>query len=188
MHSPTPLVVDGIGLRAAGRLDLLETRLVRIVGSLDPTPHGTLVAERAALAIIEHSDSCVLLHDGPGVSAAALDALTHGAPERAVIVARRGVTGWHDEHASNGALILDGPATPLLTQLADVALVVEQAHVALPGSPHVACIPGPILTPATAGSNALLIQPEVEIVPDLDQWARRLRYVAPRPRTYATGN
>ena len=65
------------------------------------------------------------------------------------------------------------------------ALVVEQAHAALPASPHVACVPGPILTPATAGSNALLLRSDVEIVPELDRWARRLHYVPQRDRRYA---
>lgn len=60
----------------------------------------------------------------------------------------------------------------------------EQAHAALPHCPYIACVPGPILTPATAGSNALMLRPDVEIVPELDQWARRLRYIAQRPRRY----
>lgn len=184
MPIPTRLAINGLTVRARGRLDLLETRLVHILGALDPTPHGSLVAEHAALAVVEHSDSCVLLHDGPGIAGAALDALILAAPERAVVVARRGVTGWHETLASSGALVLEGPGGRLLGHLADTALVIEQAHSALPHSPHVACVPGPILTTATAGSNALLVRPDVEIVPELDQWARRLHYIAPRPRTY----
>lgn len=188
MPTPTRLAIDGLSVRAYGRLDLLETRLVHILGALDPTPHGSRVAEQAALAVVEHSDSCVLLHDGPGVAGSALDALVLSAPERAVVVARRGVTRWHEKLASSGALVLDGPAGRLLDRLADTALVVEQTHTALPHSPHVACVPGPILTTATAGSNALLVRPDVEIVPELDQWSRRLHYIAPRPRTYEIAN
>ncbi|MGP5057003.1 hypothetical protein ACTXJ3_18210 [Brachybacterium paraconglomeratum] len=184
MPIPTRLAIDGLSVRAYGRLDLLETRLVHILGSLDPTPHGARVAEHAALAVVEHSDSCVLLHDGPGIAGAALDALTLSAPDRAVVIARRGVTPWHETLASSGALVLEGSASRLLAHLADAALVVEQAHSALPHSPRIACVPGPILTAGTAGSNALLVRPDVEIVPELDQWARRLHYTAQRPRQY----
>lgn len=182
--STTHLVIGGIPVRAHGRLDLLETRLVHITGSLDPTIHGSTVAERAALDIVEHSDSCILIHDGPGIAAAALDSLTFTEPARAVIIARRGITNWHQTLASGGALILEGPLNPLLALLADAALIVEQAHAALPHCPYIACVPDPILTPATAGSNALMLRPDVEIVPELDQWARRLRYIAQRPRRY----
>lgn len=182
MSAPTPLVIDGAPVRAHGSLDLLETRLVEIHGNLDATPHGAAVAEYAALAIVEHSDSCVLVTDGPGVSAAALDALMHSAPRRVTVVARRGVTEWHEGLAARGALVLEGAARPLLDALSDVTLVIEQHHHQPPRSPRVACIPGPVLVPATAGSNALLLRPEVEIVPDIDVWARRLAYTPVRPR------
>lgn len=185
MLAPTHLTIGGITVHARGRLDLLETRLVHIAGSLDPTAHGSVVAEHAAMATIEHSTSCVLLHDGPGIAAAALDTLMLAAPDRAVVVARRGVTDWHDSLAARGALILEGASSQLLAQLADITLLIEQMHSGLPNSPRVACVPGPILTPATAGSNALLLHSDVEIVPDLALWARRLGYVQPRPRHYA---
>lgn len=185
MLTPTHLTIGGIAVHARGRLDLLETRLVHIAGSLDPTPHGSTVAEHAALAVVERSTSCLLLHDGPGIASAALDALMLAAPDRAVVVARRGVTEWHESLAARGALILDGAAAPLLSLLADATLIIEQAHAGLPHSPHLAVVPGPILTPATAGSNALLLNPELEIVPDLEHWARRLGYIAQRPRHYA---
>ncbi|MGO2773521.1 MAG: hypothetical protein ACTIB2_09000 [Brachybacterium tyrofermentans] len=185
MLAPTPLTIGGITVHARGRLDLLETRLVHIAGSLDPTPHGSVVAEHAAIAIAAHSTSCALLDDGPGVAAAALDALMLAAPDRAVVVARRGVTDWHDSLAARGALILDGASALLLTELADTTLIIEQMHSEAPRSPHVACVPGPILTPATAGSNALLLHPDVEIVPDLELWARRLDYIPPRQRHVA---
>ena len=58
MLAPTPLTIGGITVHARGRLDLLETRLVHIAGSLDPTPHGSVVAEHAAIAIAAHSASC----------------------------------------------------------------------------------------------------------------------------------
>lgn len=185
MPIPTRLTLAGTPVRAYGRLDLLETRLVHIDGSLDPTPHAATVAEQAALAVVEHSDSCVLVHDGPGIAAAALDALSLTDPPRAVVIARRGITDWHETLAGRGALVLEGPLHHLQAHLADATLVVEQAHTALPASPHVACVPGPILTPATAGSNALLLRSDVEIVPELDRWARRLHYVPQRDRRYA---
>lgn len=186
MPAPAPLSLGHTPVRAFGRLDLLETRLIHIEGSLDPTPHASMVAEQAALMVVEHSDSSVLLHDGPGIAAAALDALCLARSPRAVVIARRGITDWHETLADRGALVLEGPLRPLLKHLADTTLVVEQAHLAMPDSPHVACTPGPILTPATAGSNALLLRSEVEIVPDLDHWARRLHYIPQRERRYAS--
>ena len=185
MATPTHLMINRAPVRAYGRLDLLETRLVHIQGSLDPTPHAVTVAERAALAVVNHSDSCVLLHDGPGVATAALDVLCLADPPRAVVIARRGITDWHEALAGHGALVIDGPLSHLLSHLADTTLIVEQAHAALPSSPHVACVPGPILTPATAGSNSLLLRSDVEIVPELEPWARRLHYISPRHRQYA---
>lgn len=184
MPIPSRLTIDRVPVRAYGRLDLLETRLVHITGSLDPTPHAALVAERAAHAIVEHSDSCALLHDGPGVAAAAADALMLAEAPRVVMIARRGVTSWHETLAARGGLVLDGPLRPLMEHLADATLVVEQAHASRPDSPHVACVPGPILTPATAGSNALLLRSDIEIVAELDHWARRLRYAPQRERRY----
>ena len=112
MPIPTRLAIDGLSVRAYGRLDLLEARLVHILGSLDPTPHGARVAEHAALAVVEHSDSCVLLHDGPGIPGAPHDALTLSAPDRAVVIARRGVTPWHETLASSGALVLEDHQPP----------------------------------------------------------------------------
>ena len=135
MLTPTHLTIGGIAVHARGRLDLLETRLVHIAGSLDPTPHGSTVAEHAALAVVERSTSCLLLHDGPGIASAALDALMLAAPDRAVVVARRGVTEWHESLAARGALILDGAAAPLLSLLADATLIIEQAHAGLPPLP-----------------------------------------------------
>lgn len=97
--STTHLVIGGIPVRAHGRLDLLETRLVHITGSLDPTIHGSTVAERAALDIVEHSDSCILVHDGPGIAAAALDSLTLTDPARG-----RHRTAWNHQLAPDPCL------------------------------------------------------------------------------------
>lgn len=179
------LRLSGVPVTLHGSLDLLETRLVQIAGNLDPTPHGRLVAEQASLALIEHSDSCALLHDGPGIAAAALDCLATAAPRRIALIARRGVTAWHRQLASAGALVLEGPERQLLRVLADACLIIEQHHDGRPDSPHIACTPGPILAAATTGSNRLLLHPDVEIVPDLEQWARRLRYIPARPRHYS---
>lgn len=132
--------------------------------------------------MVERSASCILVHDGPGIAMAALDALGAAPQPRAVVIARRGITDWHRTLASRGALVLEGPLRALLTHLADTTLVVEQALSGAPHTPHVAAVPGPILTPATAGSNALLLRSDVEIVPDLEAWARRLAYIPQRDR------
>lgn len=184
MNSAATLQIAGTDVAAVGSLDLLEARLVHVAGNLDPTAHGAHAAEQAALALMNHSGSCALVHDGPGIAAAALDALVIASPARLVVLARRGLTEWHLDIARRGALVLDGPIRQLIEALADTVLVVEQSHAEVPRCGHIASIPGPILTPATAGSNALLLQAQVEIVPDLEAWARRLAYRFPRERSY----
>jgi len=170
------LLIDDLDAVAHGSLDLLETRLVRVHGNLDATAYGTCVAERAAEAVIAHSSSSVLVDDGPGVSAAALEFMRAAAPRRLVVLARRGITGWHESLADLGALVLQGHHAALCDRLSDAVLVVEQHHSDAPRARHIAAIPGPILAAASAGSNALLLRGDVEIVPDLDAWARRLDY------------
>ena len=179
------LRINGIPTTLYGSIDLLETRLVQIVGNLDPTTHGRLVAEHASLALLKHSDSCALLHDGPGIAAAALEALATVEPRRVAVIARRGTTDWHAQLADAGALILDGPERQLARSLADACLIVEQHHDGRPEAPHLACVPGPVLTAATAGSNRLLLHPDIEITPDLEQWAKRLQYIPHRQRHYS---
>lgn len=166
---------------AIGPLHLIENHLVQIAGSLTPTPYGTLAAETAARAVLEHSSSTLIVHDGPGVAAAALEVARLAAPDRLVVVARRAIEAWHATLATEGALVLDGHSATLGV-LTDTALIVEQPTTAKPEAARVACIPGPILSPLSAGSNELLLDPTVEVVPDLEAWARRLSYVAPRPR------
>lgn len=184
MKSAATLQINGLDVAAFGSLDLLEARLVHVAGNLDPTAHGAHAAEQAALALMSHSDSCALVHDGPGIAAAALDALMLASPARLLVLARRGLTEWHFNLADRGALVLSGPIRQLVEALADTVLVVEQSHADLPRCGHIASVPGPILTPATTGSNALLLQAQVEIVPDLEAWARRLTYLLPRQRSY----
>lgn len=184
MISCSSLRISGYPARAVGRLDLLESHLVQIAGSLTPTPYGTLAAEAATRAVLEHSSSILVAHDGPGVAAACLDAARLMAPDRLVVLARGAVDSWHVTLASEGALVLEGRKA-ILDALTDLALIVEQSTTDKPSAARVACIPGPILSPLSAGSNELLLDPTVEIVPDLEAWARRLVYAIPRERDLA---
>lgn len=177
MLDRTSLVIDQDPAWGYGALPLLATTLVHIAGNIAPTRHGTLVAESAAHAVVEHSTATVLVNDGPGVSGAALEAISASSPDRLIVVARRGVTTWHRDLAQAGALVVEGRSSRLLAALADATLLVEQATPERPPGHRVACVPGPILTAATAGSNQLLLDATIEIVPDLTAWARRLAYL-----------
>lgn len=175
------LHIAGHAAHAIGPLHLLENHLVQIVGSLVPSPYGTLVAEAAVKAVLEHSLSTVIVHDGPGIATAALEAARLAAPDRLAVVARRSLETWHAALAREGTLILAGCGS-VLDALTDLALIVEQPTTEKPEAAQVACVPGPILSPLSLGSNELLLDPTVEIVPDLEAWAHRLRYLEPRER------